>query len=78
MLLFKVRPKQKTYLGQQRVVKKFAILPTVMDDGHVIWLEKYLCTQEFKEMADMIGGFYYSWETIKKKRIRRNDEEIKG
>ena len=33
--------------GEIRVVKRFALFPTILDDGHKIWLERYLERQQF-------------------------------
>jgi len=78
MLLFKIGPKQETTIGQTRTVTKFAFFPTTMDDGSVIWLEKYLTVQRYGEYADFVGGSYFGWETIKKERIRRKNEDVKS
>lgn len=40
--------KTKTYnVGDIRVLKNFALFPTYLSDGHIIWLETYYIKQEF-------------------------------
>jgi len=47
--------------GQQRVVNRFAWLPVELEDGTVIWLERYRRLEEWK------SGFFspHTWDTLR-------------
>ena len=37
------KTKAKPELGTERIMHKFALFPTRLDDGYTVWLERYCC-----------------------------------
>jgi len=44
-----------------RIVKKFALVPTRVSDGTVVWLERYLVRQQYIEGT--INDFWFTMGT---------------
>lgn len=49
--------------GDKRVVKYYALIPTFLDDGHIVWLENYHATEQWVEIDHDRSESY--WKTIK-------------
>lgn len=50
--------------GDKKTVKRFALLPMVMDDGYTVWLEWYIAYKQY--FNGYAGG---SWDTYKRESI---------
>jgi len=49
-------------IGDERVREKFAFFPVTLDNGCVIWLEKYFVKERYGEIS---GGFLiYGWGIV--------------
>jgi hypothetical protein len=44
-------------LGDERVIKRFALWPTRLSDGHTVWLENYEVIQKYA--GGPHAGFYW-------------------
>lgn len=61
------KAEEKPVLGDRREVKSFALFPTTMSNGDLIWLESYTKTQEYcRQWVGFPFGYDYTWFTIKK------------
>jgi hypothetical protein len=47
--------------GEKRVVENFAFLPTELDDGYTVWLQKYYAVEIWDDGTTSIGFGY--WKT---------------
>ena len=59
------KPEQRPKLDSVRTVGKFALLPTAMDDGTVVWLESYWQ----KEKYCWWGDGAYTWGVISREPV---------
>jgi hypothetical protein len=82
MTLFKITP-PNPHNNSYTVDTKFALLPTTLSDGTVIWLEKYIEVKKFKVTHRLINGsdiLDKRWILISKHKVNETiliDEEIK-
>jgi hypothetical protein len=69
--------RDKIEVGTQRTLTRFALLPTEMNDGTIVWLEFFKATQEYKKIGQIVSiigkipviVFKYKWDTLEKNRI---------
>jgi hypothetical protein len=47
--------------GEKRVVENFAFLPTELDDGYTVWLQKYYAVEIWDDGTTGIG--FGHWKT---------------
>ena len=47
--------------GEKRVVENFAFLPTELDDGYTVWLQKYYAVEIWDDGTTNIG--FGHWKT---------------
>jgi hypothetical protein len=61
--------------GDKRVADYYALLPTKLDDGYTVWLERYYATEEWVKIRHDPSESY--WKTIKTS-VRHPDKPTTG
>lgn len=50
---------EKPKAGDRRVVRYFALLPTELNDGHTVWLERYYALETWDDGTTSTGFGYW-------------------